>query len=65
MKKCSICKRPLNSRPELLDCGGDCLECMALCGDPDAIRAIEKITQARRDDKKLSANVPPTNPLNA
>jgi len=27
-----------------LDCGGDCLSCMAWHGDPDAIELVEKIT---------------------
>lgn len=27
-----------------LDCGGDCLSCMAWHGDPDAIEAVERLT---------------------
>lgn len=26
MRTCNICKRPLDTAPELEDCGGDCLE---------------------------------------
>ena len=40
---CLICGRklddpdePINSR----DCGGDCLQCMADCGDPDCLQAL-------------------------
>lgn len=47
MKTCSICKRPLGLVPELADCGGDCLECMAEAGDPDAQAALDRI----RDDQ--------------
>ncbi len=49
MNKCSICQRPLNTRSELMDCGGDCLECMAECGDPDAQLAMKKILQGEKD----------------
>lgn len=47
MNKCNICKRPLNICPELMDCGGDCLECMAECGDPDAQLAMQQIVLSR------------------
>ncbi len=43
---CRICKRRLNSLSDFstLDCGGDCLRCMAEIGeDPDCIKAMEKI----------------------
>lgn len=39
--KCGICGRTLNDgTPESLDCGGDCLRCMADAGDPDAQAAL-------------------------
>jgi len=36
---CGICGRPLNLKddPTSLDCGGDCLRCMAEAGDPDCV----------------------------
>lgn len=42
---CSICKVSLNfpGRPETDNCGGDCLQCMAEAGDPDAISRIQMI----------------------
>ena len=35
---CGICKRLLNDPSDRTtkDCGGDCLRCMAECGDEDA-----------------------------
>jgi hypothetical protein len=47
MRTCNICKRPLDTAPELEDCGGDCLECMAECGDPDAQLAMQQILLVR------------------
>lgn len=32
-----------------LDCGGDCLSCMAWHGDPDAIEAVERLTGEKVD----------------
>jgi hypothetical protein len=42
---CRICKRELNqpSDPLSVDCGGDCLGCMAEAGDPDAINVVASI----------------------
>lgn len=34
---CGICNRPLGTSPDTVDCGGDCLRCMAEAGDPDCI----------------------------
>ena len=56
MNKCNICKRPLNTCPELMDCGGDCLECMAECGDPDAQLEMKKILQDRSGEKDLGSD---------
>lgn len=51
---CSICKRPLGGVPELADCGGDCLECMAEAGDPDAQAALDRIRQDKQDTKQAA-----------
>lgn len=42
MTVCSICRRPLGGRDRLAaDCGGDCLQCMALVGnDPDCVPEV-------------------------
>ena len=42
MDCCDICGRALNNPHDPLsqDCGGDCLLCMAECGDPDCIEAV-------------------------
>lgn len=41
MSFCGICKQPLNTGSVASrDCGGDCLKCMAECGDPDCIAAL-------------------------
>jgi hypothetical protein len=40
MAQCKICKCELDNMPEdltSLDCGGDCLLCMAECGDEDCL----------------------------
>ena len=44
MSTCHICKRELNvdADPMSVDCGGDCLKCMADAGDPDAIFALKE-----------------------
>jgi hypothetical protein len=42
---CSICKCELD-RPDNIgsrDCGGDCLTCMARCGDPHAIKELRAV----------------------
>lgn len=57
IKTCSICKRPLGLVPELADCGGDCLECMAEVGDPDAQAALGRIREDWR--KTTHAAQPP------
>lgn len=45
--RCHICGRGLNNAddPRSLDCGGDCLQCMADAGDPDCIAAVQAIAQ--------------------
>jgi len=42
--KCGICKKSMtDDHPvESLNCGGDCLGCMAKAGDPDAIKALKR-----------------------
>jgi hypothetical protein len=49
-KRCKICRRLLGDPADpirSLDCGGDCLQCMADCGDPDCIREMSKIEPKR------------------
>jgi hypothetical protein len=41
--RCAICDRILNATPDSQDLGGDCLRCMALCGDPYAIETLAKL----------------------
>lgn len=42
---CTICKRLLDvpGDPSTGDCGGDCLRCMAECGDPGAMRIMNDL----------------------
>ncbi|CAN7786619.1 hypothetical protein LJR034_008709 [Caballeronia sp. LjRoot34] len=48
--QCAICGRALGDvdDPLSVDCGGDCLRCMADCGDPDCIAAIDALKSAGR-----------------
>jgi hypothetical protein len=44
--QCNICKSPFDDTLHL-DCGGDCLLCMAEAGDPDcALQAIKYLKTA-------------------
>lgn len=45
VRTCNICYRTLDALddPTTEDCGGDCLRCMAMVGDPDCIAAMNKI----------------------
>ena len=47
MTKCYICGRPTHDEPPIddaLDCGGDCLRCMAeVARDPDCIRTMREL----------------------
>jgi hypothetical protein len=47
---CAICRRALGDPddPLSVDCGGDCLQCMADCGDPDCVAAIDALKSAGR-----------------
>lgn len=42
--RCRICGQALNapSKPETLDCGGDCLKCMADSGDPECVETLRQ-----------------------
>lgn len=46
---CRTCGRPLDEPrdPLSVSCGGDCLACMAECGDPDCEEAVEALRRAR------------------
>lgn len=45
INNCQTCGQPMSKIPETLnlDCGGDCLSCMAWHGDPDAIEIVERL----------------------
>ncbi len=47
-RHCQLWGRPLDNvdDPRSTSCGGDCLRCMADCGDPDCIAAIEALKRA-------------------
>ncbi len=40
MAACSTCRGPLDSSPLTRNCGGDCLTCMAMCGDPECVTGL-------------------------
>ena len=48
--RCRICGQELNVplRPETLDCGGDCLKCMADSGDPECVETLRQTLVHRR-----------------
>lgn len=53
MGACNICKRALDDPqdPTTLDCGGDCLKCMAdIALDDDCIRQMATLT---KEDKYM------------
>ncbi|MBA0212931.1 hypothetical protein [Pectobacterium brasiliense] len=45
----------MSKEPETLnlDCGGDCLSCMASHGDPDAIEVVKRLTGEKVRPKKF------------
>ena len=49
-KHCHICKVELDQpgKPETEDCGGDCLECMAIMGDPECVAAMVEIRREQQ-----------------
>ena len=57
MGHCSICNRALDvaDDPYSLNCGGDCLMCLAEARDPDCVRMVLEI--AKKDAKRLDALV--------
>ncbi|MCA8050806.1 hypothetical protein [Burkholderia arboris] len=54
--QCRICGRALDNPEDPLseDCGGDCLKCMADCGDPHCVDAVERITVSASSAKRSS-----------
>jgi len=44
-ERCGICKRILDEfgDPSTRNCGGDCLRCMAKCGDPDCVASMDRL----------------------
>lgn len=53
VRRCTICGTPLGEPNRLwsADCGGDCLACMADCGDPDAIEALKPYVPKRQETR--------------
>ncbi|MCA6925153.1 hypothetical protein [Pectobacterium versatile] len=51
---CLTCGQPMSKTPDTLnlDCGGDCLSCMAWHGDPDAIEVVERLTGEKINVRK-------------
>jgi len=51
VNNCLTCGQPMSKLPDTLnlDCGGDCLSCMAWHGDPDAIEDFERLTGEKVD----------------
>ncbi len=51
-KFCHICDRQLDlpNDPTTLDCGGDCLQCMADVGDPDCELLMKQISKGENMD---------------
>lgn len=49
MANCTICGRELSilSDPYSMDCGGNCLACMAEAGDPDSRALVYKLDDLR------------------
>jgi hypothetical protein len=50
ISRCRICGETLNvpSKPETLDCGGDCLKCMADSGDPECVEMLRQTFAHKR-----------------
>ena len=45
-KTCRMCRCPLDvmdAPVKSMDCGGDCLECMAHAGDPDCVNSMSDL----------------------
>jgi len=45
MITCNICGIQLNQarKPDTLDCGGDCLRCMAEFDDPECVEVMQEL----------------------
>jgi len=55
--KCRICGQELNIpfKPETLDCGGDCLRCMADSGDPECKEALRRLIDPDTRKREIDA----------
>lgn len=53
--KCETCKRELDvvDKPESMNCGGDCVVCMANAGDEDCIRHLIRDNVENLMDKTM------------
>lgn len=56
--RCKMCGKEMDMPNDLAstNCGGDCLECMAKAGDPDAMLAIEQLRRKAAVVAKLDRN---------
>jgi hypothetical protein len=54
---CGTCGKELNVtlKPETLDCGGDCLQCMADAGDPECAELLRSFSAPDGDSKQINA----------
>jgi len=55
--KCRICGQELNIpfKPETLDCGGDCLKCMADSGDPECEETLRRLLDPDTRKREIDA----------
>jgi anti-anti-sigma factor len=56
ISRCRICGQELNIpfKPETLDCGGDCLKCMADSGDPECVETLRQTLADRGSTPRKS-----------
>lgn len=57
--ECNICGKIMNNKNKIdQDCGGDCLECMALEGsDPDCLLTLVDILKKEKKEIIISRNI--------
>lgn len=60
IRECSICHRALNQLddPFSVDCGGDCIVCMADADDPDCVKGLIEIAHKAMPPRLDRANQP-------
>ena len=52
MSKCKLCDSDLDSELHI-DCGGDCLMCIAMLGDPDCRASVKEAIGKAFDEGRL------------